>query len=46
MSVLDLKLRDFLAIAADMYTTFCLVVTSAMIFGLIMNYLMENFIYK
>lgn len=37
MSILDLKVRKVLEIAAEFYTTFCVVVTSAMIFGIIMH---------
>jgi hypothetical protein len=37
MSILDLKVRKVLEIAAEVYTTFCVVITSSLIFGLIMH---------
>lgn len=46
MSILDLKVRKVLEIAADVYTTFCIVITSSIIFGLFMNFMMNWLIYK
>lgn len=37
MSILDLKVRKVLEIAAEFYMTFCMVVTTAAIFGYTMN---------
>lgn len=37
MSILDLKVRKVLEIAAEFYMTFCMLITTAAIFGYVMH---------
>lgn len=46
MSILDLKVRKVLEIAADVYVTFCIVITSSILFGLFMNFMMNSLVYN